>query len=1148
MQSLPKAGKMVAVLCEADIVKEFVTQFNERVSIAAHNGPTNIVVSGDVEDIDKLVEHFQALDKRCITLATSHAFHSHHMDPILGKIDEAASKCNVQTPVMPIASNLTGELADESTFADPHYWSQHARGTVQFQANFESLVAQGCNVFLEIGPQPVLIGMANRIHSEPTAAHWIPSARRELDDESALLNAVAKLYCIDADLDFARRGKQKGAAIIELPTYPFERRKYYGGITLLDRLKSGTTSTSEARQSSLLGTELQLPIPQRIFENQLSLKGISPSFVSSVSAKYAILSEAACISAMLTAARTNVGRAEQKIAQLVNVVLHDSIILSSNECKVQVLLSDRKCESFSAKLLLLHNSDEDASQFKEITTTQIDLKDELYNLPMFDEASQDVSFALPLNLDNLTDQLTTEERTAIIFDRVFEILTDHFDGVRDGKRWRIASIEQMSVSFQLDKACEVRFKTEACESGNIAASAELMDDNGEVVASIYNLKLRGVRPDHYDRLARPIPQDWLKELQWVESAIPSNMVIAHHSKVLLVGDGGSLQSQVQSSFKAKGIECDVLSMPLNNADLSVEVDDLLKSGYDAIVHCGNFAVGQEIAASTIEQAIDFGYGSVLGLVHLLMKSRRTNQRPLPRLFLVTVNAQLIGGFDAEVIRPAQGLTVGLGRVLSSEHPELNPTLFDLDVSSIDQGIDALCTEVLANSEEDQVAWRGGRRFVARLGEASSLATERQFDFEANQGTVLVTGGLGGLGLELAKSLVNRGAKSIALVSRSKPNEKANDVIQSLTHFGTTIRSYSCDISDAEQVNELIKTVDAELGPVDQIYHLAGLLDDALVRDQSVERLRKVIASKVLGAIHLHRSTADRKLRNFVMFSSVAAIAGSPGQANYAAANAFLDCIAFERRRNGLAATSINWGSWSDVGMAANLQLADHQRWEAAGVGWIDLQQGMWLLESLEADGRVQCVVMPMNWERFYSRWSGQRIPSWLKGIAEKVAANQAIETNRPELLEILKETSPAEQFSTVLNHFTKIAAKTLGWKADEPPNTMRTLNELGFDSLTGVEYCNSVGKSIGVKLAPTVLFDYPTIRSLAEHVASDLLKISTESQSIEASKTNQEVSPAEVPTDQKKDLDAEVFLEVEAMSEEELAALINEQLATLEGA
>ena len=407
-----------------------------------------------------------------------------------------------------------------------------------------------------------------------------------------------------------------------------------------------------------------------------------------------------------------------------------------------------------------------------------------------------------------------------------------------------------------------------------------------------------------------------------------------------------------------------------------------------------------------------------------------------------------------------------------------------------------------------------------------------------QATYLVTGGLGGLGLKLARWLADRGARHLVLLGRSGPSTEATARLDELRKIGVQVVVRQCDIGSRESIAHVIEEITATMPPLRGVFHLAGVLDDGVLSEQTRERFDRVMASKMLGAWHLHELTREQPLDYFVLFSSAAALLGSPGQGNYAAANAFLDSLAHHRRWDNLPALSVNWGSWAEVGMAARLIETEGQRWSAAGIGWIEPIQGLQTLEHLLAEERTQAGVLPIDWPKFFERIPSGSEPAWLAEMASDTRSTTTPVDTRPVLLEELQSVTPSERLDVALMHIRKQAARVLAIDEANLPDPRRTLNELGFDSLTGVEFANRVGRSIGQHINPSLLFDYPTLESLAGYVVRDVLQLDLEAAQPVASEETEDAAAATVRQ--------QAATDVESMSEEDMDALVSQQLQRLQ--
>ncbi|TDL93266.1 MgcR [Okeania hirsuta] len=347
-----------------------------------------------------------------------------------------------------------------------------------------------------------------------------------------------------------------------------------------------------------------------------------------------------------------------------------------------------------------------------------------------------------------------------------------------------------------------------------------------------------------------------------------------------------------------------------------------------------------------------------------------------------------------------------------------------------------------------------------------------------EGSYLVTGGLGALGLELAKWMVTQGAKHLVLSGRRTPNENAQKVIEDLETAGASVSVLLGDISRQEDVAQTLETISTSLPPLKGVIHAAGVLDDGLVQNLTWQRFTKVMAPKVQGTWNLHQLTKDLPLDFFVCFSSMAAILGAPGQANYSAANSFMDALVHYRRGLGLPGLSINWGGWGSVGMTARLDTVNQKRLESSGVTLIETDRGMQALESLLSDSESQVAVLPVNWSKFL-----KALPRDQKTIfIENLISTESSSSKKSAFREQLESAAIAERQELLTNHVRSLIAKTLGWSDPQKIAMHEPFIDLGLDSLMTVELKNRLESSLETNLISTLLFDYPTLKALVEYL------------------------------------------------------------------
>ena len=352
-------------------------------------------------------------------------------------------------------------------------------------------------------------------------------------------------------------------------------------------------------------------------------------------------------------------------------------------------------------------------------------------------------------------------------------------------------------------------------------------------------------------------------------------------------------------------------------------------------------------------------------------------------------------------------------------------------------------------------------------------------------TYLVTGGLGGIGCALAGWLAERGAGAIVLNGRRDPDPEAVEAIEALRGSGATVAVELADVTDAAATDAMLERIDAALPPLGGVIHSVGVLSDGALTNQTWETFSDVLWPKLLGAWHLHRATADRDLDLFVLFSSVAGVLGNAGQANHAAANAFLDQLAAHRRSLGLPGQAIAWGAWSGLGEAEEHRERIARQLEAAGTGWITPQQGLRALEELMRQDPATGMVAAVDWEVL--RENHEQHPPLLEDLLAVAGDGvDASEESPDDPLAGISDVAPAERQQRLVSFLQGELQAVM--RLPTPPAPTVEFADLGVDSLMAVELRNRLNRALaGTYVAPnTVVFDHPSVASLAGHLAGEL--------------------------------------------------------------
>jgi acyl transferase domain-containing protein len=474
----------------------------------------------------------------------------------------------------------------------------------------------------------------------------------------------------------------------------------------------------------------------------------------------------------------------------------------------------------------------------------------------------------------------------------------------------------------------------------------------------------------------------------------------------------------------------------------------------------------------------------LTALHLIQGVLREAAAAPPKLWFVSRGGQPVG--DA-VVAPHQAPLWGVARTLALEHPEAWGGLVDLALDAHPDEARDLARQLLAGDGEDLVAFRDGERLVARLAAVS--APKSAPPTVRPDASYLITGGLGSLGRAVARWLAEAGARSLVLAGRSRPDEAAAADIAALEATGVRVTVLAVDVGDRASLETGLDQIFADLPPLRGVVHAAGVLDDGVLFAQTDERFVKVMRPKARGAWNLHELTRALPLDFFVMFSSAATLFGSPGQANYSAANAFLDGLAHHRRALGLPALSVGWGPWRDIGMAADLARRTGKTHAPRGVSALAPAEALRRLGDLMSGPSPQVAVMPVNWPAFLEQFAAGERPRALDDLASAFpaeATKDAPAARGPSVVLTDLIAAPVRERRSILVQFLQ-AELAIITGDDTLADPSAGFFDMGLDSLMAVEMKNRLGTNLDVTLPATVVFRFPNIAALTDHLLKDVL-------------------------------------------------------------
>ncbi|MFI9815520.1 acyl transferase domain-containing protein [Saccharothrix variisporea] len=939
MQALPAGGAMVAV--EATET-EVVPLLTDDVAIAAVNGPTAVVVSGAEEAVQRVVD--QLPGRRTKRLTVSHAFHSPLMDPMLDEFRAVAASISYAEPTIPVVSTVDGWVVD---LAKPDYWVRQVRAAVRFADAVQSLRDSGTTTFLEVGPDAVLTAMADG---------FVPTSRRNRDEVRTVVEALGRLHvqgrAVDWDAYFG------GGTPIELPTYPFQRKRFWLESTSgADPSGLGQTGADHP----LLGAAVALPDSDGVlFTGRLSLD--AHPWLGDHDVFGTVLVPGTALVDLALSAGASVG-----CEVLDELTLHAPLVLPpTGGVAIQVVVGG---DSEAGRTVRIYSRSDDWVLHADGVVTAADAgAGETFDWPPADATPLAVDYAALADRGYGYGPVFQGVRAAFRRgDEVFaEVSVDDVEGFELHPALLDAALHPAipddgptrlpfawsGVRLHASGASVLRVRLTPTGDDRLALAA--VDPAGRPVLSVDSLT---TRPVSADQLVTRSHHDSLYRLEWVPAAgAPTDLPVHRVS-------AGDVRAVLHETLA-------VLQKFLSSDE-------------------GTLVVRTEGAVALAGEDVDPTSAAVWGMV-------RSAQAEAPgRIVLVDGEVLLVPG-------------------------------------------------------EPQVVVRDG---VAHVGRLARVPVSDAQPMSFGDGAVLLTGASGALGGVIARHLVDRyGVRDLVLMSRSGAPELAAEL-------GAV--SVACDAADRGGVQRVL----AE-HRVSAVVHVAGVLDDGLIGSLTPERVDKVLRPKVDAAQVLHELT-DGPL---ILFSSASGTFGNAGQASYSAANAYLDALAVQRRKQGRPAVSLAWGLW-DGGMAGELTAAEKQRLSRAGVRPLSVEDGLRLFDAALTCGDATLVPIGLELATVDGPlYRGLRGATRTRRVAASTADLGAqlaglSETDRRDALLKLVRTTTA----TVLGHDS----------ADAVP-AERAFTDLGFDSLAALELRNQLTAATGLRLPATLTFDRPHARAVAE--------------------------------------------------------------------
>ncbi|MGV9271350.1 SDR family NAD(P)-dependent oxidoreductase, partial [Kitasatospora sp. NPDC003701] len=1072
MQALPSGGAMVAVAATEAEVAELL---RDGVDLAAVNGPTSVVLSGEEAAVLKAAESLKAQGRKVKRLTVSHAFHSALMEPMLAEFAGVLSEVSWGEARFPVISNVTGRAAEPGQLADPAYWVDHVRRPVRFAEGIAAAAELGDAVFVELGPGAALSGVVDETLDGSAVA--VAALRDGRPEAHTLLASVAELFVRGVEVDWAKT-LPTGHPVthLDLPTYAFEHEHYW----LRSSQATDAASLGQGRADHpLLGAIVQLPQSDGlVFTSRLSLR--THAWLADHAVGGVVLVPGAGLVELAVRAGDEVG-----CGALDDLVIEAPLVVPEHGgVRVQVAVGGP--DANGARTVEVYSAREDAEDLTEAWTRHatgtLAVAPTVGAAPEFDTAAWPPAGAERVDVDGVYTEL-------------------------------IGQGHEYGPSFRAVRAVWRRGE-------ELFAEVALPDELREQAARF------GIHPGLLDAALHPAlrtagaaadrEQAW-QPLEWHGLALHAVGASALRVRITPQGPDTLALAAVDEAGGPVLTAAAVTLRPLAAEQLAAAAgtagdDALFRVDWTVLPPAPLQSAGTAPRRAAVTTAADLaaltaggdvppvvlltavadgeGEGAVLSLasrVLAVVQSWLADESLEDARLVVQTRGAVPAGGDAAVTDPAGAAVWGLVRAAQAESPD-RIVLLDLDPATAGDPDTVLGTVLPLG--EPQVAVRGTALHVPRLARTAGGDAPGGEPAFGPDGTVLITGGTGPLGALVARHLVARyGVRHLVLAGRRGPEaEGAAQLAAELGAAGAAVSVVACDVTDRDAVAALLTAVPAE-HPLTGIVHAARVFDAGVIGEVDPDRMARVFAPKVTAVRHLDELSRELapELAAFVLMSSASSVFLGAGTGGYAAANAHLDAVAHRRRAAGLPGTSLAWGVWAQAGGpdgSADGPGPDRTG-RRGGVRPLTAEAGMELFDTALRTGEALLVPAGLDLRALRADAAlGGGVPPLLRGLVRtgRQAVRAAAGDGGGGLARRLAGLAPAEQEALLLDLVRGRVATVLGHAGAEQVRPETAFKDAGFDSLTSVELRNRLREATGLSLPATVVFDYPTPLALAHYL------------------------------------------------------------------
>jgi acyl transferase domain-containing protein/acyl carrier protein len=1084
-------GAMLAMAISEPDAAEIAARSGQKVAIATVNGPEAIVLSGAKDALEEIRLRAEADGVLARWVPVDYPSHSPWMSGAAAELEAALSGLDAASPALRFWSATDGGPVGGAL--DERYWGRNLRSPVRFAAAAAALLADGPVAVIELGTHPVLRTPFAQLASQAEGADvaFVATMERGADPVLHSLTGLARLYDLGADPRWDLL--VPGTDYLPVPTYPWRRERHW-----LPRPRGRQARARGAHP--LLGSKLDLAFPAGRHQNywELDLTGEPPSVTAGHVVGGRVVLPAAGYLEMALAAGRQLGISgpiEVRDARFTAM-----LPLAEGPVTVQTIAESRGDDGFDVTVM---SRRPEGDWLVNATATVAPASGPVAPPPVPDPATARATCFHPI-----AEQVFYDALGAVGLDYAggYQGLSDIWYGagtavarLRDAPEPAAFVIDPPT----LDAALQL-----------LAAAGRGAPEGRPVIQGVRRFVVAGPARDDLIVVARgdePGDRRGAGAVAVFAGLAPVVTVEGVHVADL-TGTAATPRSALHwyepawrrqdSRAPQRGLDESAWAVVTSGAsDVAGDIAARLRAAGAQVRRAGP---GQRDWRSLLRdlagsrgRAVDVVYVAaqparpdarqideeVIALAGLI-KAASIGEAELHRLWVVTSGSQDVAEAGQSVSRPGSGALWGLVRVLPFENPNLRVYCVDVDATPDRQSVDGLMAEFAAPSPETEVTWRDGQRYVARIVPVAAPAPALGASVVRADASYLISGGLGAIGLRVACWLAGQGARSLALISRTPPGQDAQRLIGELEQAGARVLVITGDVAEP---GTTVKAAAAlrQIAPIGGVVHAAGVLQDGPLLEMPDAAIEAVLRPKVSGALMLDAALSGDRPDWVIYFSSAASVLGSPGQANYCAANAFLDSYAATRRSEGQSALVINWGAWADAGLGAGV--AGAQGRLAAAYAALGPEEGIAALAALVAAGRPRTMVLASDLRhliRLFPAAAGtarfSELASAKDVLRHDIGLGSPSDAARPTLKQ--PYAAPRNEFE---RRVCGIWQRSLGFHRI---GVFDGFFELGGDSVFANQMLLEVNRTLGVSITAAEAFEDLTVARLIELAERDMLE------------------------------------------------------------